>query len=578
MERGMCLVERDVDGLSCKTMLAPQGWVQCVHHDVRDKCSVNVTHFTSLDSLSTSLYVTEYFLPRPTSVESGSSAGVTPEALAASLAQLLDPSKFSLCTAWEVPQSAPTESCGPLGKLLCKYVLLVSVALSTRERDATYAGCSFDAVVYDLKERYLQLSRGSDVVGLSSTEWVAGNSAVCTRRGCCVIHVTAPPGRNICWHPQLGGEATCKLGEAAKELGLVSENLNFLLYEDAAGSVEVMFALLPLTPGVCIMKRGDLQRAWLRRTRGSRWRSLRLPTPGLTTGVVDPCNSLYDVRPPGSFYLLVRGEGGTARSVIAWLMEPRVGSDSSIVLLTTFHTARGGAVSTTASVVATDAAITVDTAAVDPATAAQCLKHCKWLRSTFCVSVGMTFSWSALCVGKRPGLLFRQGNLVIQLPSESTRYASASAVAAASAVSRGNESAALGSITVEAVDRADGTERRATITLLREFRCAIDFMDYVVTEFTYEAHVDRRSAVMRRCKAPLALLPGGGQGTGKRPEAYSFWIRLGERDAIHYVVRECGIGHLLLAQACVTDCSPFSDVVAERWESWVGGIGVASIL
>nr|CCD17602.1 unnamed protein product [Trypanosoma congolense IL3000] len=555
----MLLVDRRVEGLHCGAVLAPRGWSLRTHHDVLDSCSMSVAQFVCPDSPSAFLYVAEQFIKR---IAAGSEA---PGDLADFLTGSMGAAKSPLCSTWEVCPPPHGGVRNVLAALLKRHALLISVVFSSagEEKGASRVAACFDEIVCSLKKRYAALVEEEEE-GADRLDWTWGGHAIVTERGGCVVRISSRLALGTMWRPLPRTCNAVALFKAATELGFLSENLHITTQTAHGDDVEVAVVLLPLRPGVCLMKRSAVRRVFEKHIRSGGWRFKQLMTPEH-----DPGRGA--VLAGSTVYLLVDERNSTPCRIVAQLVEPRVGSDSCVVLLTI--PPKTIVDPTDDSTPVTDAGVTES---VTKATS-QCQAYGQWLLSAFNMSIATTTSWSTLCVGKGSGFLFRQRNLVVQLPAASARYVNASVEATASVIGGGSESTSLGSVTVEADDTEDNTRRRVIVALLREFRCVEDYVDFIITEYAYETPLERKSAVTRRRESPVSTLLDPKETNQRSSSAHTFWIRLGDHGAVHYAVRECGVGRLLLMQAFVMGLGNADDVAVQRWESWVAGVGVATV-
>ncbi|KAH8613650.1 hypothetical protein ERJ75_000749000 [Trypanosoma vivax] len=546
----MHLSERHVEGLACGVLLAPHGWALRVHHDISGASSLNVAHFESLDRLGDSLYVAESFLPRR-AVPVRECGSATPSGqLAALLAEEMQTGNVLIGSTWEVEcelTSKASSRCSypcQLAVVLRGYTLLVSVFLCTSAGSSRQLRESFAEIVAHLKDRYnciLNQERENSGEPLNSSV-----SALYTRRGNSVIEIDTSSVFRVKWKPP-HNESSRLLYDVAADLGLVSEDLHVALLTPIA-AVEIIAVLLPLKPGVCLMHHCSIKNVWNQRIQTSSWFSVQTKSINGLTCLCETTEPGVSHRPPpcSAFYRLSR-KGGKTGNVLAWVTEPRLGSDSCVVLLATVSEEQDGG------------------------SHAESELHddlCVWLQCNVRIGVSTVASWSALCMAENAGFLFRQANLVMQLSSVSAVHANTCITPTASLASGMEFSATCGSITILAgVDGA--VQRQATVALLNEYRCAEDYVDFIVTEFTYDTPPGHDpAAVWRRTKK---LLPSG-EGA-----ECTLWIRLGNNGVVCYLVRECGLGRLLLVQACLLDGQELVGNVAEQWESWLIGVGFAAV-
>ncbi|KEG12184.1 hypothetical protein DQ04_01921070 [Trypanosoma grayi] len=541
----MNLVEREVEGVLCGALLAPDGWALRLHHDACGSSSLSVAHFERVDVLGESLYVAEHFVPRAVAGDAGALQKQLQERLLACVSpdsERLSRSPF--CVVWEVERT----ECAAV--LLEQYTLLVCVLLHTaKSEETTIMKEAFHRIVPDLKARYARLSKE---VATRDAVWTAGVGGMYTPRGRCVVQMSQHVSIAAQCSPASCERSDWLLQVVATELGLVSEHLCLAVH----GFAPVVVATLPLSTDVCLVSRRALGRVWARHVRRSGWRCAEVRRVRATIENTTTLSSSAScvVSPCSTFYYLEKDDSKAER-VIAWVTEPRVGSDCCVVLLT--PAAEVGNTTTTA--------IDNNNNHVDIINADTCQAQCEWLLSAFRLSIATTASFTALSVRKDPGFLFRQGSLVVHLPSASKAYTNATAFVAAAF-----SGASLGAVTVTAEDMGDGQRRQAVITLLKDYRCPSDYVDYIVTEYLYDTPLEKRSAVFRKRRRQQAVLSRTKQGALKEEE-YSLWIRLCDSAAVYFVVRECGVGRLLLTQACVLG-AVVDDAQAERWEVWVSGI------
>lgn len=546
------LVEREIEGIVCGALLAPQGWTVRAHHDIDDGFSLNVAQFRNFDDPEDSLFVAEYFVPRTEASDWRAFQQELQERLLACISRDAEHSQLPVCVVWGVERPDKTASNSSLAALLDQYVMLVSVVFYVKDKESVDAEGLVKMIVCDLNERYMRIL---NMAMTDASEWDAGVSAVYTPRGRCVIFVSRPLTNAVHLNPGL-----CKRGHwlqevAVKELGFVSENLSLSV---GATGFFVVVVLLPLTSGVSLMSRRAVERVWAQHVQRGGWHSevLRRVTPSF----VDVSSSCL-VTPGSTFYILSRGNGNAKKRgeekeeeeevVVAWVTEPRAGSDSCVVLLTP---ASGSPDSVKSMIAGTHLY----------------QAQCELLLSTFSFSVATAALWTPLGVEKRPGFLFREGRLVVHVPSALAAYTdtTVATVAAISTVS-------LGSIVVTAKDMDHALRRKVTFTLLKEFRSAENYVDYLIKEYMYDAPPGKKSAVFRKQKKQKTVTPVTMQDSGSGEE-YSLWIRLSEEGAMYCVVRECGVGRLLLIHTCVLGTA-LDVAVAEQWETWVSGVRVAAV-
>ncbi|RNF16387.1 uncharacterized protein Tco025E_05217 [Trypanosoma conorhini] len=541
----MHLVEREVEGLACRALLAPPGWTARVHHDTLGDSSLNMAHFERLDASGDSLYVAEYFVPRAAARDEGVLQQQLQQRLVACASNAVGPAQSPVCVVrrLEPPERAALRA-SPAA-LLARHALFVCVALWAADTGRAAMEQVANAVADDLRGRHMRLWTASEPGDATLN---CGPAAVYTARGRAMIHVTEQAFCAFEWNPTLCPRVEQRLHTLQAELGLVSENLRLAMGGDPAAVVAV--ALLPLSPGVSLLKSRAIARVWARHVKRGGWHSELLMRAG---PAIPDLAAPWRVTPRGEFYVLSK-EASEVDGVVAWVTELRAGSDCCVVLLTPAPSGgldRG------------------DTHGSPHPRQAQCA----WLQRTFRVSIATAASWTPLGVGKEPGLLFREGSLVVHVPASSVAYTNATAVptAAVSLVS-------LGAITVAAEDAGLRLRRQATFTLLKEFRSPEDYIDYFVTEYMYDTPLEKGSAVFRRRRRqPTLPPPSKAKRSFGEGEEHSVWIRLSEEAAVYCVARGCGVGRLMLTQAWVFGAPAVDDAVAEGWEAWVSGVSVSCL-
>ncbi|ESL06408.1 hypothetical protein TRSC58_05919 [Trypanosoma rangeli SC58] len=540
----MHVKERKVEGLSCRALLAPPGWTARVHHDVFAGSSLNLVHFERPDVSGDSLYVAEYFVPRAAEHDENVLQQALQQRLVACVSDAAGSVQAPVCVVWKLEKPDGAASHALLAALLDQYTLFVCVVLWVADTGRGAMKEVANTIAADLRGRHMRILTASvpeDAAG------GCGFTAVYTARGRAVVHVTQQAVGDLRWNPMLCERVSRTLRTVQAELGLVSENLCLAV---GVAATSVVVALLPLSPGVSLLNPHAVARVWARHVKRGGWRSeLLMRVNPVVPDLALPSTSCW-VTPCTEFYALSK-DTSELDGVVAWVTGPRAGSDSCMVLLTPVFKS---------GLDASDDIHPWQT-------------QCAWLQRTFRVSIATAAAWTPLGIAKEPGLLFHEGGLVVRIPASSVAYTNATAVPTA-AISL----ASLGSITVTAEDASLRLQRQVTFTLLNEFRCAEDYIDYVVTEYLYDTPLDKNLAVFRRRRRqqlPLPALPTIKRAFDKG-EGHSVWIQLEEDAAMYCVARECGVGRLLLTQACVFGIA-VDDAAAERWETWISGVGVMSV-
>ncbi|PWU91094.1 Present in the outer mitochondrial membrane proteome 38 [Trypanosoma cruzi] len=541
----MDLVERKVEGLLCGALLAPLGWTARVHHDVLEDSSLNVAHFERLDISRDFFYVAEYFVPLGAVSEEFFLEQQLQQRLFAFFAHDAKPVRRPACVVCKLEKPDGNTSHTSLAALLDQYTLLTCVALWVADMEFGDMEKIIRNISNDLRERYMHRLDGS-VPDASAHN--CGVGVVYTMRGRSVVHITRQAMGAVKWNPTLCERVDGMLRNLKEELGLVSENLSLAV---RGVNTVVLVVLLPMSPGISLMKHRAIERVWAQHVKRSGWHSELLQRVNPSILELAVFSSFCGVTPRSTFYFLSK-EKGDVEGVVAWVAEPRVGSDSCVVLLATASNERLDFNNTNQN--------------THP-----CQTQCEWLQRTFRLCIANAASWTPLGVGKEPGFLFRDGSLVVRIPSMSMTYKNVTAVATAaiSAVS-------LGSITVTAEDVSLTFRRQVTFTLLNELRCSEDYIDYVITEYLYDVPLEKRTAIFRKGRRKQKIPPAIKRNFGKGEE-HSVWIRLKEDGAVYCVARECGVGRLLLTQACVFGHA-LDDAAAERWEKWISGIDVMAVV
>ncbi|RNF02524.1 hypothetical protein TraAM80_06349 [Trypanosoma rangeli] len=540
----MHVVEREVEGLSCRALLAPPGWTARVHHDVFAGSSLNLVHFERLDVSGDSLYVAEYFIPRAAEHDESVLQKALQQRLIACVSDAAGSVQAPVCVVWKLEKPEGAASHASLAALLDQYTLFVCVVLWVADTVRGAMEEVANTIAADLRGRHMRILKAAVPEDAADG---CGPTAVYTARGRAVVHVTQQAVGALRWNPTLCERVDRTLGMVQAELGLVSENLRLAVGGDTTA---VVVALLPLSPGVSLLNPHAVARAWARHVKRGGWRSelLMRVNPAMPELAL-PSTPCW-VTPRSEFYALSK-DTSELDGVVAWVTEPRAGSDSCVVLLTP----------------AFKSGLDVSD---DPH---PWQTQCTWLQRTFRVSIATAAAWTPLGIAKEPGLLFHEGGLVVRIPTASVAYTNATAVPTA-AISL----ASLGSITVTAEDASLRLRRQVTFTLLNEFRCADDYIDYFVTEYQYDTPLGKNLDVFRRRRRQQLPPPVSPtiKRTFEKGEGHSVWIQLEEDAAVYCVARECGVGRLLLAQACVLGIA-VDDAAAERWETWVSGVGVMAV-
>ncbi|ORC86530.1 uncharacterized protein TM35_000271200 [Trypanosoma theileri] len=565
----MNLVEYEVKGISCQTLLAPEGWTLCEHHDVSQGFSFNVAHFERLDASGDSLFIAEHFFPRTAATEVSSLQERLQQQLLSSSSSSSSSSfhpqgeQSPMCVVWEVEKlhDKKASSRTPLAALLDHSVLLIGVVLCVADDKSMDITQVFERIVEYVKKRYVFCL--NEVID-NNTPYLAVVEGVYTSRGCCVVQLAQHLTSTTLWNPRL-----CELGEwlqkeVAKELHLLVEGLCVTVQM----GIPIVVVLLPLEPGICLVGHTAVEQEWEKHVQSGGWQCVKLMhEQTLLFDAVESSTTTTTtcVTPRRTLYFLSKGNDNK-EGVIACITAPRVGSDCCVVLLTP------------ASENENEKEVKEEVSAIDSTVSTTNFKEdvhayrsqCEWLLSSFYLSIATTNSWSKLGVGKKSGFFYRQGHLVVLLPSSSDAYTNV-VVSPALAFS----TISLGSVTITAEDTKQELTRQITVVLLKEFRSAEDYVNYIIGEHLYDVPLDKKTAVFRKQKVQEEVIPSLRQKLIKG-EVHSVWIRLGESGAVYYVVRECGVGRLLVIHTSVLG-NDIDDVSAEDWEHWVSGISAAAI-
>ncbi|KAH9600026.1 hypothetical protein LSM04_008253 [Trypanosoma melophagium] len=604
----MNLVEYEVKEISCQSLLAPEGWTLREYHDVSQGLSINVAHFERLDASGDSLYIAEHFFPRTAATRDVSSlqerlqqqllasSSSSSSSLVLSSCQLQD-DHTPMCVVWEVERRDEEEAAArfPQAALLDHSVLLMAVVLCVAEKGhSVNVTQTFERIVQFVKDRYTVCS--TEEATVDQTPYVAAAEGVYTSRGCCVVELaqnvvinttttttattttatttatTTTTTSTTVWNPQL-----CKDDDGewlqtivAKELHLAMEGLCVT----GQRGIPMAIGLLPLKPIVCLGGCSAMEQEWEKHVQSSGWKCVKLMhEQTLNFDALEASlllSSSVCVTPRRSLYYLSKGNDEKREGVIACVTAPRVGSDCCTVLLTPASSASAKEKEKEEEKKEYAIVSTVTTMMDSIKDMHVYQSQCEWLLSAFRVSIATTNFWSKLGVSRKSGFLYRQGHLVVLVPSSLDKYMNV-IVTPAVAFSY----ITLGSVIVTAEDTIQALSREVTIVLQKDFRSAEDYVNYIIEEHMYDVPIDRKTAIFRKQKIQQEVSSSLKQKLIKR-EVHSLWIRLGDYGAVYYVVRECGVGRLLVIHTCVLG-NIINDTSAENWEKWVSGISAAAI-